>query len=81
VHHRNIPAFQSSRFIDTIVADSNEVLELMQSVDTTKACGYDGSGNRIVKICADGFYIHFTRLINLSFAPGQFPSEWKYAGD
>ena len=51
----------------------------MKGVDTSKACGYDGIGNRIIKMCSDGFHVYFTRFINMSFSLGQFPSEWKLA--
>ena len=51
----------------------------MKGVDTSKACGYDGIGNRIIKMCSDSFHVYFTRFINMSFSLGQFPSEWKLA--
>ena len=61
------------------IATEEQVLELTKGVDTSKACGYDGVGNRIIKMCSDGFHVYFTRFINMSFSLGQFPSEWKLA--
>ena len=61
------------------IATEEQVLELTKGVDTSKACGYDGVGNRIIKMCSDGFHVYFTRFINISFLLGQFPSEWKLA--
>lgn len=44
-----------------------------------KACGCDGIGNKIIKICSVGLYQFFTKFINVSFALGQYPSKWKLA--
>lgn len=56
-----------------------EVLYLMKNVDISKACGHDAIGNKIIKDCSFGLAESFTRLINLSFARGEFPLEWKKA--
>ena len=49
----------------------------MKGVDISKACGYDGVGNKIIKLCSEGFHVYFTHFINLSLSLGQYPSKWK----
>ena len=51
----------------------------MQNVDISKACGFDGIGNRIIKSCCEGIHSFFTKFVNLSFALGQYPTVWKMA--
>ena len=48
-------------------------------MDTSKACGHDGVGNKIIQICCEGLCDSFTSLINFSFRLGQFPFQWKLA--
>ena len=45
-----------------------EVLGLMKGVDISKACGYDGASNKIIKICSEGLrVILLILLICLSY--------------
>ena len=55
------------------------MLELMKGFDISKACGYDGVGNKSIKLCSKGFHIYLTHFINLSLSLFQYPSEWKLA--
>ena len=48
-------------------------------LDISKACGYDGIGNKIIKLCSEVFHVYFTYFINLSLSLGQYPSAWKLA--
>ena len=73
-----IPPYQTQQFLSSFIATEEQVLELMKGVDTSKACGYDGDSNRIIKMCSDGFHVYFIRFINMSFSLGHFPSEWKF---
>ena len=41
------------------------MLELMKGVDISEACGHDGVGNKIIKLCSEGFHAYFTPCINL----------------
>ena len=75
----DIESFQSSIYISNIVASTQEVYSLMKNVDITKACGHDGVGNKIIQLCCEGFCEFFTNFINLSFALGKFPFQWKLA--
>ena len=74
-----IQPYQTQRFLSTIIATEEQVLELMNGVDISKACGYDGFGNKIIKLCSEGFHVYFTHFINLSLSLRQYPSEWKLA--
>ena len=74
-----IQRYQSQRFLSSIIATEGQVLKLMKGVDISKACGYHGIGNMIIKLCSEGFHVYFTHLINLSLLLGQYPSEWKFA--
>jgi hypothetical protein len=51
----------------------------MRNVDISKACGFDGIGNRIIKSCCEGIHSFSTKFVNLSFALGQYPTVWKMA--
>ena len=55
------------------------MLKLVKGVDISKACGYDGIGNKTIKLCSEGFHVYFPHFINLSLSLGQYPSEWKFA--
>ena len=78
-HFPVIPPYQTQQFLSPFIATEEQVFELMTGVDTSKACGYDGINNRIVKMCSDGFHVYFTRFINMSFSLGHFHCEWKLA--
>ena len=73
----DIESFQSSTYISNIVVSTQKVYSLMKNVDTTKACGHDGVGNKIIQLCCEGFCEFFTNFINLSFDLGKFPFQWK----
>ena len=68
----DIESFQSSN----IVASTQEIYSLMKNVDTTKASGRDGVE---IQLCCEGFCEFFTNFINLTFALGKFPFQWKLA--
>ena len=72
----DIESFQSSTYISNTVASTQEVYSLMKNIDTTKTCGHDGVGNKIIQLCC---LIKFTNFINLSFDLGKFPLQWKLA--
>ena len=52
---------------------------MLKSVGVGKACGFDGIGNRILKLCANGISSSFAGLVNHSFLSGKFPDNWKLA--
>ena len=63
--------------LSLIQTSNEEVNTLLKSVDVGKACGFDGIGNRILKLCANGIFSSFTGLVNHSFLSGKFPDNWK----
>ena len=71
--------FSPDSSLSSIVANPDEVLKLLLSVDISEACGHDGIGNRMIKLCAYGIYYSFTRLINISLSLGQYPKQWNFA--
>jgi hypothetical protein len=70
---------QNQSYLTLIETTKEEVQVSIGSVNISKACGYDGIGNRILKICRFGIAKSFTKLINFSFLKGEYPSEWKKA--
>ena len=70
--------YQTSKVLSHISCEK-EVNNLLNCVDTSKACGVDGVGNRLIKLSVDGISSSFSRLINLSLSEGVFPAMWKFA--
>ena len=56
-------------------ASEEQVLELMKDVDIFEACGHGGVGNKIIKLCSEGFHVYFTPCINLYHSVGHYSSE------
>jgi hypothetical protein len=75
----NISHFQTTITLSNIYASEREINDLLKSVDTSKACGCDGIGNKILKLCANGITTSFTSIVNLSLLSGSFPDQWKLA--
>ena len=48
------------------------MLKLMKGVDISKACGYDGAGNKIIKVCIEGLRVYFTHFIILPLSRAQY---------
>lgn len=65
--------------LSSIVVTEEQIYRLLECVDTTKACGFDGVSNKIIKLCAKGISQPFTALVNLSLSLGQYPTNWKQA--
>ena len=74
----SIPSFQMVRTISTVTTTNEEVFDLVKNVDTSKACGHDGMGNKIIKLGSHGFSSAFTSFVNVSLCLSQpVPSQWK----
>lgn len=65
--------------LSSITASELTVYNLLRHLDISKASGEDGISNRILKCSCEGIYKPLTKLINLSFSLGQYPSCWKLA--
>jgi hypothetical protein len=74
-----LDVFQNSKYIDHVSTTDQEINILLKNVDVSKACGYDGISNMILKICADCITSPLCKIINRSFSQGVFPSLWKFA--
>jgi len=82
---RDIPSL-SSDFADStqtnlslIQTSPNEIEKIIFNLDTSKACGYDKIGNKIIMICVPGILVFLTVLCNQSLIRGEFPSDGKRA--
>ena len=74
-----IEYFQSSRILSHVTTTEREIRDLFRCLYASKACGPDGTGNKIIRICADGLSRAFTKLVNIPYSVGVFPEEWKFA--
>ena len=70
-----IQPHQTQHFFFIRSASEEQVLELMKGVDISEARGHDGVGNKIIKLCSEGFHVYFTPCINLYHSVGHYPSE------
>ena len=75
----SLSAFQNSKYLANISTSEQEINILLRNVDISKACGSDGIGNFILKICADYIADPLCRIINESLLQGVYPSLWKFA--
>ena len=75
----SLDVFQDVKFINNISTSTQEINILLKNVDVSKACGYDGIGNKILKICADNITNPLCHIINESLSQGVFPSMWKFS--
>ena len=65
--------------LDNICASTNEVYELIQSLDVNKSTGHDGIISRMLKSAGLAIVPSLTRLFNLCLSEGKFPASWKKA--
>jgi hypothetical protein len=56
-----------------------EVRKILLGLNISKASGPDGVSNRILRECAESLCFPLSRLFNLSFQHGTFPTCWKLA--
>ena len=74
-----------STFIDTDISDSNEelfcteeeVLEMLCTLDTSKATGPDGISAAMLKATVECITNGITALFNKSIESGEVPKDWK----
>ena len=64
---------------DDFLCYEEEVLELLQSIDTTKANGPDGISGTMLKATAYAIFPSVTALFNKSIRSGIVPTKWKEA--
>ena len=66
-------------YLSNIRVSTNEVEDMLHSLDCTKAIGPDNLPSAILKNCASSLAPSMTAFFNCSFANGYFLSVWKYA--
>ena len=80
----HVTKLHPSYSLSTILTSEEEVNKLLKNVDTSEACGYDGIGNRILKLSANGISASFTNFVNyymlsgLSLANGKLRMLFQY---
>ena len=65
--------------LDSINITQAETLDILKSLDTSKATGPDGISCKMLKETASAIAPSFTRLLQLSLSTATFPSCWKQA--
>ena len=63
----------------SVKASEQEVLDLLMSLDTSKATGPDGIGPKLLYEANPSIVPSLTRLINLCLDSAQVPQMWKHA--
>ena len=72
-------AYKTNSRLDSINITQAETLDILKSLDTSKATGPDGISCKMLKETASAIAPSFTRLLQLSLSTATFPSCWKQA--
>ena len=67
----------SSPSLTTLDFTVNEIMELLQSIDDTKAMGIDSINPKVLKHCAASLSYPIYKLFQLTFKNSKLPQEWK----
>ena len=65
--------------LSSIPIQREKILEILKSLNVSKACGIDGIGNNVLKKCADSLVEPINILASASLKSGCFPAAWKQA--
>ena len=65
--------------VSDIVCSPQKVMNILKSLDVTKATGPDKISNSILKHCASTLCHPLSEIFNLGFSSGTFPIKWKEA--
>ena len=65
--------------MDKIVANEDEIYDLIKSIDPSKATGPDGITPKLLQEAGHTIVPSLTRLINLSLDTSRVPKKWKQA--
>ena len=84
VQHAHLHEFENSQdatpnHIDSIIFTPNEVLNIINRLDASKACGPDKIPTKLLKMVAIYIAEPLTKIFNKSLASGKYPSIWKRA--
>ena len=72
-------AYKTNSRLNSINITQAETLDILKSLDTSKATGPDGISCKMLKETADSIAPSFTRLLQLSLSTAKVPSCWKQA--
>ena len=72
-------AYKTNSRLDSINITQAETLDILKSLDTSKATGPDGISCKMLKETANAIAPSFTRLLQMSLSTATFPSCWKQA--
>ena len=83
-HHQHLKSYREQHpetpfSIDTIQITANDVIRVINGLDSSKACGPDQLPTRIIKMAAAYIAEPLAAIFNKSIASGHFPSSWKSA--
>ena len=65
--------------LNSIPIQREKIIEILKSLNVSKACGIDGIGNNVLKKCADSLVEPISLLAGASLESGCFPAAWKQA--
>ena len=68
-----------NKISDIVLCSPQEVINILKSLDVTKAAGPDKISNNILKHCASTLCHPLSEICNLCFSSGTFPIKWKEA--
>ena len=69
----------TDKFLSTITFSSDDILEIIQNLDSEKAHGGNRISIRMLKICGPSICKPFETIFKLCLESGIFPPEWKKA--
>ena len=72
-------AYKTNSRLNSTNITQAETLDILKSLDTSKATGPDGISCKMLKETADSTAPSFTRLLQLSLSTAKVPSYWKQA--
>ena len=83
-HHEHLRQYENMQpetpyDLDTIVFTQYEVLNVINSLDASKACGPDKVPTRFLKMVAIYISEPLSKIFNKSLAAGKYPNLWKEA--
>ncbi len=71
------PVYLTDQRLSSVTFEVDQVFRILSSLDTNKATGPDGIGNRVLKECANTLAVPLTDIYNKSMNDMVFPDDWK----
>ena len=79
INTSNASAYKTNSRLSSINITQAETLDILKSLDTSKAAGPDGISCKMLKETAGSIALSFTRLLQLSLSTATVPGCWKQA--